>query len=423
MRARLVCVLACVALLCACSRQEGQDRILLRVNVDPIAKAFEFNQQVADEFTSATGIEVELIKGPTDATERLSQYLQYLGAGSSEIDVYQVDVIWPGMLEEHLVDLREEFQEEVASSFEPIVRNNTVDERLVAIPWFGDAGMLYYRKDLLGKYGYTGPPSTWDELETMSLTIQQGERDGGNPDFWGYVWQGKAYEGLTCNALEWQVSHGGGAIIEPDGRVTVNNPQAVAAFARVAKWPGFISPPGVTTYQEEEARQLFQQGNAAFMRNWPYAYALANGPDSPVRDKFDVTVLPSGTDGRRAAALGGWQLSVSRYSEHQPEAIQFVKFMVSREIQKRRAIAASLLPARADLYDDPDIVREIPFLPRMKEVFTNASPRPSTPSGEHYNEVSSIYFQTVHGILSGQQTPENATTTIQGQLEQLLKQR
>ena len=128
-----------------------------------------------------------------------------------------IDVIWPGDLANNLLDLYQfdGVKEAVASHFPAIVENNTVDGKLVGIPWFTDAGLLYYRTDLLEKYGYDGPPATWTELEDMAKTIQEGER-ADNPDFWGFVWQGNAYEGLTCDALEWIKSNGGGSIVEPD---------------------------------------------------------------------------------------------------------------------------------------------------------------------------------------------------------------
>src|SRR5690606_40808892 len=135
---------------------------------------------------------------------------------------YQVDVIWPGIIAEWAEDLKPALGA-LDNNFKAIVDNNTVDGKLVAAPYYTDAGLLYYRTDLLEKYGFQ-PPQTWAELEEQARTIQEGER-ATNPDFWGYVWQGKAYEGLTCNALEWQVSYGGGFIVEPDGTVSLNNPQ------------------------------------------------------------------------------------------------------------------------------------------------------------------------------------------------------
>ncbi|MBI5155239.1 ABC transporter substrate-binding protein [Candidatus Poribacteria bacterium] len=396
------------------------EAVVLHLNIDPIGKGLALNEALAAEYEKQTGVKVELIKGPIDATERLSQYLQYLGAQSPDIDIYQIDVIWPGILAEHFTDLSEPLKSDLPQFFPSIVKNNTVNGKLVCIPWFGDAGILYYRKDLLEQYGFAAPPAAWDELETMSKKIQEGERAAGNKDFWGFVWQGKAFECLTCDGIEWQVSHGGGSIVEPDRRVSINNPKAIAAFKRAAAWVGTISPPGVTTYAEEEARQLFQTGNAAFMRNWPYAYALCNADDSGVKGKIDVTLLPD-AGGGHAAALGGWQLGVAKYSKHQKEAIEYVRWLTSRDIQKRRAIEAALLPTRIELYDDAELATAIPFLPRMKDVFLSASPRPSTVAGESYNEVSTIYFMGVHQILTGEATAEDAVKNMESQLRGVLE--
>ena len=153
---------------------------------------------------------------------------------------------------------------------------------------------FYYRTDLLEKYGYKEPPKTWEELTEMAKKIQDGERKDGKPDFHGFVFQGKASESVTCNAIEWIYSFNGGTIVEPDKKVTINNPDAIKALETAKGWVGTISPKGVTTYGEEEARNVWQAGNAAFMRNWPYAYALGNDPKSAIAGKFDVTVLAEG---------------------------------------------------------------------------------------------------------------------------------
>ena len=165
-------------------------------------------------------------------------------------------------------------EDEIKQFFPRIIENNTVGGRLVSIPWFTDAGILYYRTDLLEKYGYKAPPKTWEELTEMAKKIQDGERTAGKGDFQGFVFQGKASESVTCNAIEWIYSFGGGTIVEPDKKVTINNPNAIKALETAKGWVGTISPKGVTTYGEEEARNVWQAGNAAFMRNWPYAYAL-----------------------------------------------------------------------------------------------------------------------------------------------------
>lgn len=355
-------------------------------------------------FTEATGCTVTRTSGPESATERLAQYQQLLAAQASDVDVMMIDVIWPGILAQHAADLSGAIGWQGAEYFERIVANNTVGGKLVGIPWYTDAGILYYRTDLLEKYSFEAPPQTWAELEEMATTIQEGER-GENPDFYGFVWQGSAYEGLTCDALEWQYSNGGGVIVEEDLTVSVNNPQAIAAFERAKGWVGTISPQGVTTYKEEDARGVWQAGNSAFMRNWPYAYSLGQGADSNVRDKFDVTQLPMG-DGENAThadCLGGWQIMVSAYSQNQDAATAFAQFLTSIELQRSLAIEQSRLPTIVSLYDDADVLAANPFFGSLKDVFQGgAVARPSTVTSDLYNDVSTAYFTAVNEILTGQ---------------------
>jgi trehalose/maltose transport system substrate-binding protein len=377
---------------------------------------FELDLELLADFTAETGIEVELIPGPQSATNRLSEYLIQLGQESGDIDVYQIDVIWPGILADHLVDLNQYLADETDQHFPAIVQNNTVGGKLVGMPWYTDAGLLYYRTDLLEKYGYSDPPQTWDELEEMAAAIQAGEQGEGNSDFWGYVWQGAPYEGLTCDALEWQASHGGGKIIEADGTISVNNPAAAAALERAAGWVGTISPPQVTQYLEEDSRLIWHAGNAAFMRNWPYAYALSQGDDSAVRDNFDVTVLPDGGGGS-AATLGGWQLSVSKYSQSVPDAVELVKYLTSPEVQRRRSVEASFAPTIADLYNDADVLAANPYYAALKDVFAGgAVARPSGVSGEAYAEVSFQYFTAVHEVLTGDESAATALADLEQSL-------
>lgn len=371
-----------------------------------------------------TGITVEKVNGPESATDRIALYLQFFGAGAGDIDVMQIDVIWPGILAEHLVDLRPYLSDEqYASYFERIALNNTVDGALVGIPWFTDAGLLYFRTDLLEKYGFEGGPETWADLEEMATAIQEGERAEGNSDFWGYVWQGAAYEGLTCDALEWQFSWNGGTIVEPDGTISINNPAAAASFDMAASWVGNISPPGVVSYMEEDARGVWQAGNAAFMRNWPYAFSLGNADGSEIAGKFAVSPLPKGgADGQNADTLGGWQMAVSKYSEDVDAAAEFAVCMTSYEAQKIRAVEGSMLPTIADLYADEDVLAAQPFFGQLLPVFSGgAVARPSTVTGEDYNQVSTIYFTEVNKVLTGQQSGQEAVEAIESQLQGLLQ--
>jgi trehalose/maltose transport system substrate-binding protein len=356
------------------------------------------------KFSDATGIKVTRTSGPESATERLAQYQQLLAAQASDVDSMMIDVIWPGILASHAVDLSQAIGWQSAQYFDRIVQNNTVNGTLVGIPWYTDAGILYYRTDLLEKHGMDAPPATWTELEQMAEAIQEGER-ADNPDFYGFVWQGAAYEGLTCDALEWQIANGGGNIVEEDLSVSVNNPQAIAAFEQAKGWVGTISPAGVTTYKEEDARGVWQAGNAAFMRNWPYAYSLGQAADSAVKDKFDVTLLPKGEgeNATNADTLGGWQIMVSKYSKNQPGAIAWAQYLTSKELQKSLAIEQSRLPTIVELYDDADVLKANPFFAKLKDVFQGgAVARPSTVTSDLYNEVSTAYFTAVNEILTGQ---------------------
>jgi trehalose/maltose transport system substrate-binding protein len=289
-----------------------------------------------------------------------------------------------------------------------------VKGKLVAMPFFTDAGVLYYRTDLLEKYGYKEPPKTWEELAEMAKKIQDGERQAGHPDFQGFVFEGKASESVTCNAIEWIYSYGGGTIIDPDKKVTINNPNAIKALESAKAWVGTISPQGVVSYGEEEARNIWQAGNAAFMRNWPYAYALGQDPKSVISGKFAATVIPKGgADGKNAACLGGWNLMVSAYSKNPEVAADLVRYLTSTAAQKKRAIELSQLPTRPEVYKDQDVLSKNPWFANAVEILNNAIARPSTVTGADYNQVSTIFFQSVNKVLTGGEAAPQAVSDVE----------
>ena len=391
------------------------------VGAGPGAEAEFTKKEIAEWNAANPDIQVKFVEGPASATDRYGLYLQTFQAKSSDIDAMQIDVIWPGDLAEHLVDYNQYGgADAVKDDFPAIVTNNTVDGKLVGLPWFTDGGLLYYRTDLLEKYGYKAPPKTWAELEEMATKIQEGERAAGNQDFWGFVWQGKAYEGLTCDALEWVYSSGGGTIVSPEKIITINNDAAAGALDMAYNWIGKISPPGVTGFQEEESRRVWHAGNAAFMRNWPYAYSLSNGEDSAVKGKFDAGALPGAEAGMSAATLGGWQVAVSKYSKNIDAAVKFTEWLASTEQQKARAINISLIPTKQSLYSDPEVAAAQPFMPKLLPVFTSAVARPSTATAPKYNEVSNIFFTNVSDVLTGKQNGTDAVANIELDLQDLL---
>ncbi|MEX1180125.1 MAG: ABC transporter substrate-binding protein [Cucumibacter sp.] len=384
-----------------------------------VGNAVEDFKTIVAPWEQATGNTVTLVPMPASTTDQFGQYRLWLAAGTSDVDVFQTDVIWAPQLAEHFLDLTEAAADLIPQHFPSIIESQTVNGRLVALPVFTDAPALYYRKDLLDKYG-ASVPTTWEELTATAQMIQDAERAAGNSDIWGFVWQGNAYEGLTCDALEWVKSFGGGQIVEPDGTISINNPQAIAALELASTWPGSISPEGVLAYQEEESRGVWQTGNAVFMRNWPYAYGLGNGDDSAVKGLFDVTTLPTGGGhDTSAATLGGWNVAVSKYSRNQEAAISLALYLAGPEAQKTRSLIASNLPTIVSLYDDADIARAVPIIPRWKDVFLQAVPRPSAPTKTSYNEVSSLFWSAVHDTLSGNGSAAENLEILAADLEEV----
>ncbi|OWJ56526.1 ABC transporter substrate-binding protein [Inquilinus limosus] len=360
--------------------------------------------EAAKAWSAKTGNTVKVVAAPQSTSEQLALYQQFLTGKSSDIDVFQVDVIWPGILGSHFIDLKQQVDQATIDQYFPsIVEGLTRDGQLLALPWYTDAGLLYYRQDLLDKYKLK-VPATWAELTEAARTIQEGERKAGNDRFYGFVFQGRAYEGLTCDALEWIASFGGGSIVGPDGKITVDNPQAAKALDTAASWIGTIAPDGVLNYMEEDARGVFQSGNAAFMRNWPYAASLAEAGDSPVKGKVGYAPLPKGDGegGRNAATLGGWQIAVSKYSRSPKEATAFAVYLTSRDEQKRRALEGGYQPTIPALYEDAEILAKRPFFKVTRQVLDSAVARPSAVTGERYSEVSSLFWNAVHSTLSKQ---------------------
>ena len=389
----------------------------VRIVAGAVGKDLEFLREELDRFSAQTGHTAEIVSMPAGTTDQFAQYNLWLAAGASDIDVYQVDVIWAPQLGSHLVDLKSAMGGEMRDFFPSIVESQTVDGRLVAVPLFTDAPVLYYREDLLNKYNKR-PPQTWQEMTQTAREIMQAERAAGNSKMWGFVFQGNAYEGLTCDALEWIKSHNGGQIVEPDGSISVNNANAAKALTLAKSWVNDISPPGVLTYQEEEARGVWQLGEAVFMRNWPYAYSLGQSDDSKVRGKFNVTKLPHG-GGKSAATLGGWNLAVSKYSENKDAAVELVKFLTNHDAQKRRAIALTHLPTRPALYDDADVAAAAPFFKGMVDTFLTAVPRPSAPTKRKYNEVSKAFWTAAHKTLSGDGSAEENLADLESKIKRI----
>jgi trehalose/maltose transport system substrate-binding protein len=377
-------------------------------------------QQELDQFTKETGIRVKNVPAPEGAVEQLNTCRSLLESGARIPDVYSIDVIWPGILADNLLDLTPHITaEEVTAHFPELIANNRVNGKLVALPFLIDIGLLFYRADLLRRYSYIKPPDRWEDLEDMARQIQAGERARGQRTFWGFVWEGASSEALTCNALEWQVSEGGGQIVE-NNEVTVDNPFAVRAWTRAARWIGTISPPGVVGYRELDANNVWQAGQTAFMRNWSTSY-LGTAAAEPLKgsltkDMFDIAPLPRGQE-RAAATVGGQGYGVSRHSLHPREAAMLVRFLCRPDIQLRRCEWIGAAPTIPGLYNDADSLAKSSYFSTVLKAYREGSVlRPSTTTGMRYPVVSHAYSEAVHAVLIGRKTPAHATSDLESEL-------
>ena len=384
---------------------------------DSVGNGHVRDLKLASRFSTDTGIKVNVVPHPAASDQAYADLVRNFSQKSSSIDVAMIDVVWPGAFAPYLVNLKPKLAKQAKIHAAGIVGADTVGGKLVAMPWFGDFGLLYYRTDLLKKYGYKAPPKTWSDLFKMAAKIQAGERKT-NSSFSGFVFQGNAYEGLTCNALEWIASAGGGHYID-GGKVTIDNAKARTILDAVRSQIGKVTPRGVTSYQEDQTEHAFTSGDAAFARNWPYQYGISSAAGSKVKGKFSVTVLPHGAAGTSVATVGGWQLAVSKYSKHQSAAIEFVRYMTSKPVERFDAIFNSNVPTIPSLAFDKAVVRTNPYLkPATASVARVA--RPSKFLKTHYNEASKAIYQGINQILNGA-SASSQLPQIKSKLQQILQ--
>jgi trehalose/maltose transport system substrate-binding protein len=417
MRTR-VCIASLLMLLEGCTRPAVHAPVtLVLLDRESVSKPYlEEYQKELQEFTRETGILVNLLPSPESTDEQLALWQELLKTGASGPDLYGIDAIWAGVLNEDLIDLKPYFSNEISEDFPPVVAAYTVDDKLVAVPYRVELGLLYYRTDLLQQYGYRAPPRTWDELETMAARIQAGERAKGRKEFWGFVWQGADSEALTCDALEWQASEGGGQIIEKNKTISVNNAETVRAWQRAARWVGSISPPSVVAFKEWDAQNVWVAGDAAFMRGWTVAYAGSREAGVPIRDKFDVTLLPAGKAGR-VGTLGGAGLAVSRFSTHPREALELVRYLISRDVRVKRSRVLTGPTTEPKLHEALLGSETNPDFALLTHAFTNnVISRPSNATDKKYEEVTHAYMHAVHSVLTGEETAPRAVAALEKEL-------
>lgn len=404
--------------------------------VDLDDPGYSIDHQLVQQFSDATGIPVKIITKPRDTTEAFIQLQKMLTDGDPP-DVMVLDVFWIGKLATYLRELRELEQEAREAHFPTLIENNTIDEnntvgdKLIAIPWFADFGVLYYRTDLLAGNGYTHPPTTWQELEDMARTIQANERAKGKSDFWGFVWQGAAYEGLTCNVLEWiassdggQIISNGGQIVDEQGNIIINDEAAKQALNRAKSWIGNISDPDVISFKEDRTLERFRNKKAAFMRYWPTAYTTLTTTTSLVITEplqFDIAPLPS-LDGKHSVGtLGGAALGIYRNTDNEQAAVEFVRFMTSRNTEMTRAFSGSFIATRSirdPIRNNPQLSKVLTFLDDHPNYTVN---RPSTVTQGNYDKVTRAIYENVHEMLTGNKNVDDVVKQIKDELQASLR--
>ena len=394
---RVVSIVLCVLAL-ACRSGRGDDR---RSVVTFAGSALGAEGQVlarqVERFERANpGIHVLVQHTPDDATQRHQLFVQWLNARAGEPDVLQLDVVWtPEFAAAGWVLPLNRWHPVAGDFFPATIAANTWADSLFAMPWWMDVGMLYWRTDR-----FRAAPASMDEL----LTDIQGARRTGIP--YGIVWQGARFEGLVTCFLEYLGAFGG-RIMAEDGRIVVDSPEAIRAltFMRGLLTSG-ATPAEVLTWHEEESRFAFQNGNAAFMRNWPYAVTIMNVPrDSRVAGKFAVAPMPGGPGGSPTATLGGSALAINAFTAQPDASWKLVEFLSAPDQMLERSRLGGYPPRRA-LYDDPRLADVLPIpLEMARRIVERAAPRPATPI---YSQLSELLQIDLHRALSGQVAPDRA---------------
>jgi multiple sugar transport system substrate-binding protein len=380
----------------------------------------DFNTNFSDSY----GFKVQLDSAAFETTSQHDTYLADFQAHSTDLDVISMDVIWPAEFASagYIVPLDNVFNTSYQSQFlQAPIQAGTVDGHIYGVPWFHDSAMLFYRSDIL-QYANAhsiiddpsgAPPATWAQLNdwTVAMMGDSGLKSQFNITS-GFVWQGKSYEGLMCDFMEYIGGTGTYTFLNADQSSAVfNTSSGISSALQYMK--GLIdngaSPKSVLTYDEEGSRAVWNAGNAIFMRNWPYAYALSlaspqlNGTDAGTGvQTFNVTTMPAQNAtvaNPRTSCLGGWQLGVSAYSKYQTQAKEFVMWLTDAKQQTTYFLGGGETPTLKALYDSPAIMNSKQgYVHNYLSVFEAALPRPVSAL---YPQMSAEIAPTINNYLGG----------------------
>ena len=357
-------------------------------------------------------IHLKLIRGPLN-TESISDLaISSLLLGDAPFDALLMDVTWlpkyaaAGWLEPLDPWFDQDDQEQLIQGAR---LGNDYDGHLYRWPLVADVGLLYWRKDLMDQ-----PPTTPDQLVAVAGKLVES-----NSVASGFVWQGRQYEGLSCDFLEVLQGFGGHWMDTATNSMELDTPAATAA----AGWlndliSDGVSPYAVTNYAEAESLQAFKAGDAALMRNWPYAWAELQKDDSTVKDKVGISLMVAQPGERPGATLGSWGLSLMRQSPHKQAAVEAIRYLTSERSQRSRFLNNGYTPTQADLFSDPELVKASPVLPELQVALNHAVVRPPTPL---YAQLSDVLQRGLNGLFTEQGSPQNAMTVTQQRSQTLLR--
>lgn len=274
-------------------------------------------------------IEVEFREMPSDTGEYHDQLVTAFSSQSSEIDVFLADTIWPAEFAQANYALEldrfiEKDDVDMDAHFDGPVKAGNFDGRQWAMPFFVDAGVFFYRTDIVDE-----APETWDDL--IEAANQYKGEEGTQ---FGYLMQASQYEGMVTNAIEFIASYGG-KIIDENNNVVADSPETIKGIEKMVEvvQSDFV-PENINSFTEIETENAWVQGESVFARNWPYLMGSSNNEEvSEIVGNVSMTTLPSGDEGS-ASALGGWMLMINRYSENPEAAWEFVNWLSGEEGQK-----------------------------------------------------------------------------------------
>lgn len=363
-----------------------------------------WNEVLIKNFEKANPkIRIQIIEGPSASDLYENLYTSAFILGDSPYDLINMDVVWAAKFAAAgwIQDLSSRITDEQLKAFlDKDVEAGRYEGKLYRIPLRSDAGMLYYRKDLLEKAGLQ-PPETFAELIKISQKLQSTKATK-----WGYLWQGRQYEGLSAMFVEILEGYGGFWVNPDTKEVGLAQPEAIKAvtFLKSTIETG-ISPKGVTTYQEEDTRRLFQNGDAVFLRNWPYVWPLAQEDSSKIKDKIGIKPMIHAPGQKSGASLGGWGLGIAKTSRHPEQAWKAIEYFTSTEALRPFIIKTGYLPSRKELFMDAEILEKYPHYSQFLEIAKNTVLRPPI---AQYAQVSDILQRYLSAAFTNQLSPEQA---------------